>query len=86
MEESKSSKGILKADQYSRLMEERIAYASQFIVEVQVALKSGLIYPQCVVASKFDPNSSTWFDIVIGNANGISKRIHVSDIKSFVIL
>ncbi len=86
MKASKLSKGILKADQHSHIVEERIAYASQFIVEVQVALKNGIIYPECVVVSKFDPNSSTWFDIVIRNVNGVSKRIQVSDVASFVIL
>lgn len=86
MKASKLLKGVLNANQHSHIMEERIAYASQFIVEVQVALKNGIIYPACVVVSEFDPNESKWFDVAIPNANGVPKRIQVSDVASFVIL
>ena len=86
MKASKLLKGVLNADQHSHIMEERIAYASQFVVQVQVVLKSGIIYPECIIISDFAPNTSTEFDIVFPNSNGVSKRIQVLDVASFVIL
>lgn len=86
MKASKLSKRALKADVSSEILEERIAYASKYIVEVQITLKSNIIIPMCVVVSDFDPNESKWVDVAIPNAHGASKRIQVSDVASFVIL